>query len=249
MLTAYDSTMARLLDRAGVDVLLVGDSVGMVVLGYDSTIPVTIDMMIHHTRAVSRGTSRALVLADMPFLSYQVSVEEAVRNAGRLIQEGGAAAVKVEGAGPVLKVVERLTQVGIPVIGHLGLQPQSVHKYGGYRRQATSDEEGAQLAEDASALQDAGAFGLVLEMIPDAVAATVTRDLRIPTIGIGAGPYCDGQVLVSYDALGIYDGKVPSFVKQYAKLGDEITKATAAYVDEVRSGKFPRRPAREEASA
>jgi 3-methyl-2-oxobutanoate hydroxymethyltransferase len=239
MLTAYDATMARLLDRAGVDVLLVGDSVGMVVLGYQTTLPVTLEEMIHHTRAVTRGTERALVVADMPFLTFQVSPEEAVRNAGRLLKEGGAAAVKVEGGRPVLDVVRRLVEVGIPVMGHLGLLPQSIHKVGGYVRQATRPADAEALLADAVALQEAGAFALVLEAIPPGVAKTVTARLEIPTLGIGAGPECDGQVLVSYDMLGLFDKFVPPFVKQYANLADTIVTAARAYAEDVRAGRYP----------
>ncbi len=239
MLTAYDATMARLLDRAGVDVLLVGDTVGMVVLGYDTTVPVTLDDILHHTKAVTRGTSRPLVVADMPFMTFQVSVEDAVRNAGRLIQEGGASAVKMEGGRAVAEVVRRLVDVGIPVMGHLGLLPQSIHQLGGFRKQARSEEAAETLMEDAHALEKAGAFALVLESIPKEVAREVTGRLRIPTIGIGAGPYCNGQVLVSYDALGLYDEFVPPFVKQYAQLGREITAAAAEYAEDVREGRFP----------
>jgi 3-methyl-2-oxobutanoate hydroxymethyltransferase len=239
VLTAYDATMARLLDLAGIDVILVGDSLGMVVLGYENTIPVTLDMMIHHTRAVSRGTERALIVADMPFLTYQISADEAIRNAGRLIQEGGAAAVKLEGGAGVLEIVRRLTEFGIPVMGHLGLTPQSVHALGGFRQQAQNAESAERLLSDARALEDAGAFAIVLESIPARVACQVTSALGIPTIGIGAGPHCDGQVLVSYDALGLYNGNVPSFVRQYAHLGEVIIEAAKTYVDEVRSGRFP----------
>lgn len=239
MLTAYDATMARLFDGAGVDVLLVGDSLGMVVLGYDTTLPVTLDAMIHHTRAVARGTRRALVVADMPFLTYQVSVADAVRNAGRLLQEGGAAAVKLEGGRPVLDAVARLVDVGIPVMGHLGLLPQSVHRVGGYARQATQPREAAALVEDAVALEQAGAFAVVLEAIPAELAREVTRRLDIPTIGIGAGPDCDGQVLVSHDMLGLFDRFVPSFVKQYANLAEVITAATRQYADDVHAGRYP----------
>ena len=241
MLTAYDATMARLLDRAGVDALLVGDSLGTVILGLDTTLPVTLDAVVHHTRAVSRGAERALVIADMPFLTFQISVTEAVRNAGRLLQEGGAAAVKLEGGRPVADVVKRLVDVGIPVMGHLGLQPQSVHQAGGYIKQATKPEQADALMIDALALQDAGAFSLVLESIPADVAATVTRELSIPTIGIGAGPDCDGQILVSYDMLGLFDGFVPSFVHQYARLGDAVVAATREYASDVRSGQYPHR--------
>ena len=241
MLTAYDATMARLLDRAGVDALLVGDSLGTVILGLDTTLPVTLDAVVHHTRAVSRGAERAFVIADMPFLTFQVSVEESVRNAGRLLQEGGAAAVKLEGGRPVIDVVKRLVDVGIPVMGHLGLQPQSVHQAGGYIRQATQPEQVQELMIDALALQDAGAFSLVLEAIPANVAAEVTKALTIPTIGIGAGPDCDGQILVSYDMLGLFDGFVPSFVHHYAKLGDAVVKAAGEYASDVRAGRYPHR--------
>ncbi len=239
MLTAYDAAMAHLLDRAGIDVLLVGDSLGMVVLGYETTIPVTLDAMVHHTSAVARGTSRALVVADMPFLTYQVSVAEAVRNAGRLIQEGGAAAVKIEGGEPVLDVARRLVEIGIPVMGHLGLVPQSVHQLGGFRQQARVERDAEKLIADARALEQAGAFSIVLESIPAEVARAVTSTLEIPTIGIGAGPHCDGQVLVSYDAFGLFDGPVPPFVKQYARLGEQITAAAKSYAEEVREGVFP----------
>ena len=239
MLTAYDATMARLLDRAGIDVLLVGDSLGMVILGYETTVPVTIEETLHHTRAVARGARRALVVADMPFLTYQVSMPEAVRNAGRLMQEGRAAAVKLEGGRAVLEVTERLVDVGIPVMGHLGLLPQSVHQLGGFRRQATDQPSAEQLIEDAHNLETAGAFAVVLESIPEEVALAVTRELTIPTIGIGAGPHCDGQVLVSYDALGLFDEFVPPFVKQYAQLGAEIVSAAQAYADDVRASRFP----------
>jgi 3-methyl-2-oxobutanoate hydroxymethyltransferase len=239
MLTAYDATMARLLDQAGIDVLLVGDSLGMVIMGCDSTLPVTLDAMIHHTRAVSRGARRALVVADMPFLTYQVSVAEAVRNAGRLLQEGGAAAVKIEGGRAVLEAVSRLVEVGIPVMGHLGLTPQSVHQLGGFRCQARSEEEAERLLEDSVALEQAGVFAVVLESIPPEVAARGTAKLSIPTIGIGAGPHCDGQVLVSYDVFGLYDGRLPPFVKQYVNLGELIVTAARVYAQDVREGRFP----------
>ena len=248
MLTAYDATMARLLERAGIDVLLVGDSLGMVILGHETTVPVTLEETIHHTRAVSRGARRALVIADMPFLTYQVSVPEAVRNAGRLIQDGRAAAVKLEGGRAVLEVTERLAEVGIPVMGHLGLLPQSVHQLGGFRRQATDQPSAEQLIEDAHNLEAAGAFAVVLESIPEEVARAVTRELTIPTIGIGAGPYCDGQVLVSYDALGLFDEFVPPFVKQYAQLGAEIVSAAQAYADDVRTSRFPAPASRRDSS-
>ena len=243
MLTAYDATMASLFDRAGVDTLLVGDSLGMVVLGHETTLPVTLDAMVYHTAAVSRGTRHALVIADMPFLTYQISVAEAVRNAGRLLQEGGAAAVKIEGGRPVIDVVTRLVDIGIPVLGHLGLTPQSVHQLGGYRKRATNPHDADMLIADALALEEAGAFALVLESIPADLAATVTSRLSIPTIGIGAGPSCDGQVLVSPDMLGLFDRFVPPFVKQYAHLATTIVDATHAYIEDVREGRFPAPPA------
>lgn len=243
VLTAYDATMARLLDKAGIDVILVGDSVGMVVLGYDTTIPVTLEMMIHHAAAVARGASRALVVVDMPFLTYQVTADEAIRNAGRLIQEGGAAAVKVEGGQPILEVVRRLTGYGIPVMGHLGLTPQSVHALGGFRQQAQDEGSATRLLADAKALEEAGVFSIVLESIPSDLACKVTSSVGIPTIGIGAGPHCDGQVLVSYDALGLHDGgPIPPFVRQYAQLGEVIVDAAKSYIDDVRSGRFPAGP-------
>lgn len=242
MLTAYDALMARLLDRAGVDILLVGDSLGMVLLGYDTTLPVTLDMMVHHTRAVSRAAQRAVVLADMPFLTYQISPAEALRNAGRLMQEGGAHAVKLEGGRIYAETVARLVGAGIPVMGHLGLIPQSVHQIGGFRQQAKSKEDVQQLLDDARALQHAGAFGIVLECIPAEVARTVTAELTIPTIGIGAGPHCDGQVLVTHDALGLTGDAAPSFVKRFAHLGDLMAEGVKAYVDEVKDGRYPSAP-------
>jgi 3-methyl-2-oxobutanoate hydroxymethyltransferase len=239
MLTAYDATMARLFDRAGIDLLLVGDSLGHAILGMDTTIPVTLEAVLHHTLAVTRGASRALVVADMPFLTYQVSSEQALRNAARLFQEGGASAVKLEGGLAVANTVRRLTQSGLPVMGHVGLTPQHVHRLGGMRRQARDDEAAHDLLQDALALEDAGAFAIVLEAIPDDVARDVTSRLRIPTIGIGAGPHCDGQVLVSYDLLGLFDSFVPPFVKQYAHLGDSILSAAKHYASEVRQGVYP----------
>src|SRR6266446_5707408 len=239
MLTAYDATMARLLDRAGIDVLLVGDSLGQVILGLDTTIPVTLDAVIHHTRAVARGATRALVVADMPFLTYQVSAEEALRNAARLFQEGGAAAVKLEGGRSVADAVRRLTAAGLPVMGHVGLTPQHVHRLGGMRQQAREEEATQELIRDALALEDAGAFAVVIEAVPDAVAEAVTSRLTIPTIGIGAGPCCDGQVLVSYDMLGLFDTFVPKFVRQYARLGDLILSAAKGFASDVRQGAYP----------
>ena len=250
MVTAYDATMARLFDQAGIDVLLVGDSLGNVILGLDTTVPVTLDAMLHHTRAVTRGASRALVVADMPFLTYQVTPEQAMKNAGRLFQEGGAAAVKLEGGRALADTVRRLTAAGLPVMGHVGLTPQHVHRLGGMRPQARDDEAAQELLLDALALEDAGAFAVVLEAIPDLVAEAVTSRLQIPTIGIGAGPHCDGQVLVSYDVLGLFDAYVPPFVKQYAQLGDVIRSATKNYAHDVRQGIYPQtRELRRESAA
>jgi 3-methyl-2-oxobutanoate hydroxymethyltransferase len=239
MLTAYDYTMARLLDAGGVDSILVGDSVGNVQLGYSTTLPVTMEDMLHHTRAVSRGVQRALVIADMPFLSFQVDPLEAVRNAGRFLQEGGADAVKLEGGQAVLPAVRHMVQIGIPVVGHLGLTPQSVHQFGGFKVQAKTEDAEKALMADALALEEAGAFCIVLESVPVDVAAAVTQRLRIPTIGIGAGVTCDGQVLVCYDALGMFDDFKPRFVKRFANLGNEIRRAVATYCSEVRDGTFP----------
>jgi 3-methyl-2-oxobutanoate hydroxymethyltransferase len=242
MLTAYDATMTRLFDRAGIDLLLVGDSLGNVILGLDTTVPVTLDDIIHHTRAVTRAASRALVVADMPFLTYQVSADEAMRNAARLFQQGGAAAVKLEGGSAIANTVRRLVAAGMPVMGHIGLTPQHVHRLGGMRQQARTDKAALELISDALALEDAGAFAIVIEAIPDAVAEEVTARLKIPTIGIGAGPHCDGQVLVSYDVLGLFDRFVPPFVKQYAQLRETILNAAKSYAEEVRNGEFPPSP-------
>ena len=238
VLTAYDYAMAGLLDRAGIDVLLVGDSLGMVVLGHEDTLSVTLEMMVEHTRAVARGAKHALVVSDMPFLSYQVDVGEAVRNAGRLIQ-GGAAAVKIEGGSSVVEVARRLVAIGIPVMGHLGLTPQSVHQLGGFGPQAQTPESADLLLGEAKSLEEAGVFSIVLESIPSELAERVTTELAVPTIGIGAGPHCDGQVLVSYDTFGLFQGSVPPFVKQYAQLGDQILEATRAYIEDVKSSRFP----------
>jgi 3-methyl-2-oxobutanoate hydroxymethyltransferase len=239
MLTAYDATMSRLFDRAGIDVLLVGDSLGTVILGEETTLTVTMDAMVHHTRAVVKGASRALVVADMPFLSYQVDLAETLRNAGRLLQEGGAAAVKLEGGAEVAETVKRLVGIGIPVMGHVGLTPQSFHQLGGFRAVGKSEAEAEAVKEGARALQGAGAFAVVLESVPAELAAEITNELAIPTIGIGAGPACDGQVLVSYDAFGLFDQFVPRFVKQYARLGEQMVEAAKHYIDDVRAGHFP----------
>jgi 3-methyl-2-oxobutanoate hydroxymethyltransferase len=239
MLTAYDATMAAIMDRAGIDVLLVGDSLGMVILGEDTTIGVTLDMMVHHCRAVANGAARALVVADLPFLTYS-SVADAICNAGRLLQQGRATAVKLEGGGQsATSIVRALTEAGIPVMGHLGLLPQHVHTLGGFRAAGSDSAEAERIFENAHALQDAGAFAIVLECIPAELAHHVTSRLSIPTIGIGAGPHCDGQVLVSYDAFGLFQDFVPRFVKRYAHLGTAITEAARAYIEDVRSGGFP----------
>jgi 3-methyl-2-oxobutanoate hydroxymethyltransferase len=239
MLTAYDYPMARAVDEAGIDVILVGDSLGMVVLGYSTTLPVTMDEMVHHCRAAARGVSRALLVGDLPFMSYHVSREDAVRNAGRLIKEGGAEAVKLEGGRQVLECVEALVAAGIPVMGHLGLTPQAYHQMGGYRIQARSAEEADRLLKDAAALEKSGIFALVLEGIPDDVGRRVSEALSIPTIGIGAGPGCDGQVLVIHDMLGLQDEISPKFVKRYAEGRQAFLDAFRRYRDEVRSGAFP----------
>jgi 3-methyl-2-oxobutanoate hydroxymethyltransferase len=239
VLTAYDATIARLLEQAGVDVLLVGDSVATAVLGYDTTLPVTLEVMIHHTAAVVRGTERALVIADMPFLTYQVTPSEAVRNAGRLLKDAGAAAVKIEGGRSVTEVVRRLVDVGIPVMGHLGVLPQSVNQQSGYRQRGGDAREAELIFEDALALQDAGVFAVVLEAIPAELAARITPALDVPTVGIGAGPACDGQVLVSSDLLGLHD-KIPPFAKRYANLSEAIVNAVRAFVEDVRTSSASR---------
>ncbi len=239
MLTAYDATISRLLDQSGIDMLLVGDSLGMVVLGHETTLPVTMDDMVRHTGAVSRAASHSLIVADLPFLSYQVSVEQAMTNAGRLLQEGHAAAVKLEGGAAVTNIVSRLVAAGIPVMGHLGLTPQSFHQMGGFRRQADRPEEQETLLADALALQEAGAFAIVLECIPPELARRVTDRLTIPTIGIGSGPHCDGQVLVIYDILGLSGPNTPPFVRQYANLRESVLGAATAFKKDVQSGKFP----------
>jgi 3-methyl-2-oxobutanoate hydroxymethyltransferase len=237
-LTAYDYPSALILDDAGVDLILVGDSAANVIYGMATTLTIGMDEMVYHTRAVAAGVKRALVVADMPFLSFQVSVEQAVANAGRFLQ-AGAEAVKVEGAGPVVPAIKRLVELGIPVMGHLGLTPQSVHKLGGYRLQARKTEDRERLLADARALADAGCFSIVLEKVPAEVAKRVTAELPIPTIGIGAGPDCDGQVLVLHDMLGLFDTPPLKFVKQYAQLAGEVRKAVTAYAEDVRAGRFP----------
>jgi 3-methyl-2-oxobutanoate hydroxymethyltransferase len=243
MLTAYDAAFARIFDDAGIDALLVGDSLAMVFQGADSTLPVTVDEILYHTRIVARARTRALLVADMPFLSYQVSVEEALRNAGRLIKEGGAEAVKLEGGICVADTVERMTRVDIPVMGHIGLTPQSIHRMGGHRVQGRREGNAPgcreRLIADAKALEAAGAFAIVLEGIPAPLAREITAQLAIPTIGIGAGPQCDGQVLVMHDLLGLSPSFVPRFAKSYANLWHDASAAASAYIREVRERAFP----------
>ena len=238
-LTAYDYSFSRVLDGAGVDILLVGDSLGSVIQGQESTLPVTLEEMIYHTKAVVRGRKRALVVADMPFLSFQVNLEEAKRNAGRFLKEAGAEAVKIEGGVRVLETIEQIVQMGIPVMGHVGLTPQSVHRFGGYKVQGKEKEEKAAILQDALAVEEAGAFSVVLEGMPMGLAQEITRRLSIPTIGIGAGIHCDGQVLVVHDMLGLFDMYTPKFVKRYADLRGVMTDAVKNFVAEVREGKFP----------
>jgi 3-methyl-2-oxobutanoate hydroxymethyltransferase len=238
-ITCYDSAFARLIDDTGVDIVLVGDSLGNVMLGHDTTIPVTMDDMVHHTAAVARVLTKPFLCADMPFLSYHLSTEQALANAGRLIQEGGAQGVKLEGGRSILPQVKALIAAGIPVMGHLGLTPQSVHAMGGYRVQGRGGSEAKALLEDAKALEDAGVFALVLELVPMALAARVTKALAVPTIGIGAGPNCDGQILVLHDILGFDEEFQPKFLKRYAALGKTVKDALKAYDRDVKAGAFP----------
>jgi 3-methyl-2-oxobutanoate hydroxymethyltransferase len=238
-LTAYDYPTARLLDEAGVDVILVGDSLGMVVLGHESTLPVTIDEMLHHTRAVRRGTRHALLVADMPYGSYHTDTAESLRNAVRFVKEAGAEAVKVEGGERRLELISRLTEAEIPVMGHVGLTPQSINAMGGYRVQGKTPDAAEQMIRDARAVEASGAFAVVLEAVPRELAAQITRELRIPTIGIGAGPDCDGQVLVIHDLLGLTFNQTPKFARQYANVGKVISNAVRGYCDDVRGGMFP----------
>ncbi|MBN2385834.1 MAG: 3-methyl-2-oxobutanoate hydroxymethyltransferase [Anaerolineales bacterium] len=239
MLTAYDYPTAQAVDQAGLEVILVGDSLGMVVLGYENTLPVTMDEMLHHCRAVRRGAHAALLVGDMPFLSYQVSDEEALRNAGRFLQEAGMDAVKLEGGGKRSETIQRIVAAGIPVMGHLGLTPQSVHQLGGFRPQARTAAAARRLVEDARLLEQVGCFSLVLESVPRQLAALITRQLSIPTLGIGAGAECDGQVLVVHDLLGLFERFTPRFAKQYAGLHAEMQRAFGEYLAEVREGTFP----------
>jgi len=239
MLTAYDYPTAKIVDEAGIPLILVGDSLGMVVLGYESTIPVTMDEMLHHTKAVVRGTKQAMVIGDMPFMTYHISVEDALRNAARFIQEGGAQAVKLEGGVTVAEKVRRIVECGIPVMGHIGLTPQSVHQLGGFKVQGKTPEAAARLLEDAQALEDAGAFAIVLETVPSRLATLITQRIGIPTIGIGSGAGCDGQVQVISDILGSFTDFVPKHAKQYARLADIMSNAVTHYFEEVKAGIFP----------
>ena len=239
MLTAYDYATAKIIDEAGIPLILVGDSLGMVVLGYESTIPVTMDDMLHHTKAVVRGTKQAMVIGDMPFMTYHISVDDALKNAARFIQEGGAQAVKLEGGVTVAEKVRRIVECGIPVMGHIGLTPQSIHQFGGFKVQGKTAEAAARMLEDAKTIEEAGAFAIVLETIPAPLATLITQKVSIPTIGIGAGIGCDGQVQVINDILGSFTDFVPKHAKQYAKLTDIIRNAVTEYHNEVKSGSFP----------
>ena len=238
-LTAYDYCFARILDESGVHLLLVGDSLGSVVQGHESTLPVTVDDVIYHTRAVIRGRKRALVVSDMPFMTFQLGVDEAKRNAGRLVQEGGAESVKLEGGVTQAATIEALVKMGVPVMGHVGLTPQSVHQFGGYRIQGRGEADARAILDDALAVEQAGAFAVVLEGIPVQLAREITQRLSIPTIGIGAGVHCDGQILVVHDMLGLFDDFTPRFVKRYANLKETIGGAVQSYMEEVRTEAFP----------
>lgn len=239
MLTAYDYSTAKIVDAAGVPLILVGDSLGMVVLGYNSTIPVTMEEMLHHTKAVVRGTKSAMVIGDMPFMTYHTSKSDALRNAARFIQEAGAQAVKLEGGTIVAEKVRRIVECGIPVMGHLGLTPQSIHQLGGFKVQGKTPEAAAKLLKDAKALEEAGVFAIVLEIVPTSLAELITQEISIPTIGIGAGPDCDGQVQVINDILGSFTDFVPKHAKQYAKISDIMSNAITEFFSDVKSGKFP----------
>jgi 3-methyl-2-oxobutanoate hydroxymethyltransferase len=239
MVTAYDYTSARLADEAGIPILLVGDSLGMVMLGHDSTIPVTMDDMVHHTKAVARGVKRSLILGDLPFMSYQIDTSQALTNAARLVQEGGAHSIKLEGGEKVAETIRRIVEAGIPVMGHIGLTPQSVHGFGGYRVQGRNRREAVQLLRDAQAVEQAGAYAVVLELVPASLARFISQRLTIPTIGIGAGVGCDGQVQVLHDMLGLFTDFAPKHAKRYACLGDTIREAFTQYAQEVKDGAFP----------
>jgi 3-methyl-2-oxobutanoate hydroxymethyltransferase len=239
MLTAYDYPFARIVDEAGMDGIIVGDSLGMVVQGLENTLPVTMDEIIYHTKIVSKAAANAMIIGDLPFMSYQASVEEGIRNAGRFIKEAGATCVKIEGGAEVAEHIKRMTKSDIPVMAHIGLTPQSIHRMGGYKVQGKTEEAARRLLEEAHIAEDAGAFSLLLEAIPMGLAKTITEELSIPTIGIGAGPYCDGQVLVLHDVLGLFERFLPKFAKRYVNLKEEALKAIRAYRQEVESGVFP----------
>jgi 3-methyl-2-oxobutanoate hydroxymethyltransferase len=239
MITAYDYPTAKIVDESGIDIILVGDSVGNVVLGYDSTVKVTMEDMVHHTKAVARGAKNALVVADMPFLSYHTGKNEAIKNAGRLMQEANADCVKLEGGGALCEIVSAMVRAGIPVMGHLGLTPQSVNVFGGFFVQGKTESQQEQILQDAIALEQAGVFALVLECVPAALAKKITQQLSIPVIGIGAGADCDGQVLVFHDMIGLTMGKLPKFVKQFCNAGAMFQEAVAQYVQDVKNGTFP----------
>jgi len=239
MLTAYDYSTAKIVDEVGVPLILVGDSLGMVVLGYESTIPVTMEEMLHHTKAVVRGTKQTMVIGDMPFMTYHISVDDALKNAARFIQEGGAQAIKLEGGVTVAEKVRRIVECGIPVMGHIGLTPQSIHQLGGFKAQGKTPEAAARLLKDAQALEEAGAFAIVLETVPAPLATLITQKMGVPTIGIGSGIGCDGQVQVINDILGSFADFVPKHAKQYAKLVDIMSSAITEYYNEVKTGSFP----------
>jgi 3-methyl-2-oxobutanoate hydroxymethyltransferase len=238
-LTAYDFLMAEMLDEAGIDIVLIGDSVGMVISGYSTTLPVTMDQMIYHAKIVSNAVKRALVVVDMPFLSYQTSIEKGIENAGRFLKETESQAVKLEGGETVVDLVRKMVNYGIPVMGHIGLVPQSIHRFGSYKLQGKDPKIARQLRRDAKLLEEAGVFSMVLEKIPAILAKEISESISIPTIGIGAGPFCDGQILVSHDLLGIYDKFQPRFVRRYANLANDMRKAFRNYLKDVRSGNFP----------
>jgi 3-methyl-2-oxobutanoate hydroxymethyltransferase len=239
MLTAYDYPFARIVDEAGIDVILVGDSLGMVVQGLENTLPVTMDEMIYHTKMVTRAVKNAMVIGDMPFMSYQTGIGDAVRNAGRFLKEAGTAAVKMEGGAEVADHIKSMTKSDIPVMAHIGLTPQSIHRMGGYKVQGKTEAAAKRLIEEAHIVEDAGAFSLILEAIPMDLARTITEELTIPTIGIGGGPYCDGQVLVLHDVIGLFERFVPKFVKQYTNVKEDALKAIKEYKEEIEKGEFP----------
>ena len=239
MLTAYDYSFARIVDEAGIDAILVGDSLGMVVQGHENTLPVTMDEMIYHTKMVSRAVNTAMVIGDMPFMSYNTGINDAVRNAGRFLKEAGAAAIKMEGGAEIAELIKAMTKSDIPVMAHIGLTPQSIHRMGGYKVQGKTEEAAQKLIEEARIVEDAGAFALLLEAIPMGLSKKITEELSIPTIGIGGGPHCDGQILVLHDVIGLFERFVPKFVKQYANVKEDTLKAIRGYKEDVENGAFP----------